>query len=282
MILNLCHYWDNPLLTPDLAKFRTTIVLLNHRIEVWNFLMWKKIKEAKDSWSCNNIWRWMDDIFRDGPEKENDQTQGFPWQQCSWENLISRPGWVDGDNTCPPSCTRTEVWFLATTVRMEKEEEGRSRRRIREVILIRIRIKYQQSPWLAWITRSFLRIHQVGGGSESSFWRRSIETQVTLAFCFWSPDLRGVWGRVCSRISRSCGREADGQLWKKNAMFDRLGKQGVKGWILGLGTTCCPSPEMLSLPVKEAVGVSQAVWQWLQCNTFWQHCLATLSGSATF
>ena len=63
MILNLCHYWDNPLLTPDFAKFRTAIVLLNHRIEVWNFLMWKKIKEAKDSWSCNNIWRWMDDFF---------------------------------------------------------------------------------------------------------------------------------------------------------------------------------------------------------------------------
>lgn len=58
-------------------------------------------------------------------------------------------GVFNGDYTCPPSCTRTEVWFLATTVRMAKEKEGRRRRRIREVILIRIRIKYQQSPWLA-------------------------------------------------------------------------------------------------------------------------------------
>ena len=215
-------------------------------------------------------------------------------------------GVFNGDYTCPPSCTRTEVWFLATTVRMAKEKEGRRRRRIREVILIRIRIKYQQSPWLAWIVRSFLRIHQVGGGSESSFWRRSIETQVTLAFCFWSPDLRGVWGRVYSRISRSCGREADGQLWKKNAMFDRLGKQGVKGWILGLGTTA-DLANMLSLP-RNVVPPSQrgrrcltgclavtavqhflttlsgnSVWQCNilgQCNTVRQHFLATMSGSA--
>ena len=50
-------------------------------------------------------------------------------------------------------------------------------------------------------------------------------------------------------------------------MFNRLGKQGVKGWILGLGTTA-DLANMLSLPVKhvdvpvkEAVGVSQAVWQ---------------------
>ena len=93
---------------------------------------------------------------------------------------------------------------------------------------------------------------------------------------------------------------------KKNAMFDRLGKQGVKGWILGLGTTA-DLANMLSLP-RNVVPPSQrgrrcltgclavtavqhflttlsgnSVWQCNilgQCNTVRQHFLATMSGSA--
>ena len=47
-------------------------------------------------------------------------------------------GWLAAP-TWPPSCTRTEVWFLATTVLMAEEEVGRrikKGRRIVKVILI--------------------------------------------------------------------------------------------------------------------------------------------------
>ena len=72
---------------------------------------------------------------------------------------------------------------------MAKEEEGRRRRRIREVILILILIKFQQSTWLPSITRSFLRIHQFGEGAHfgtGHFCLLLLDSRI------WRPALREV------------------------------------------------------------------------------------------